>query len=495
MPEVVTGGPEVGFFSSWSPDHAGIRPLSSRERIYGFFDLFWNWFGDSANASSWYFGGLLALAGLPVLLWNTFLWSPLIILPWALLALISFRTGATTVLLAIPSLGVRGGTLFLGIFETIVQIGWTTVTTYIGAVSLVRIWMGNPSATLAGHSLSLVISLLLIALAQGFTASLGAGAIRWLKWSASLLLLILGGVETWQVFSHWKLREILAFHPQGNPPFSPIRLFDISFINIWTWLQVGDFARFSKSGRGAMLGSWLGLWIGQAWFVLVGATAVLGLGLLTGHLTPEDSDPSRLMGRLGLSWVALSVIFLSCISVSSSNLYGAGLALLSLRGEKARTEGPGSSLILVSLISVGTAFIPLLFSSFVGYFTDFLTTIGGLFIPLWSLVLTDFLLIRRRRIDGQGLFDASEGSPFWGSRGFNPAGILALLFGILFYYGFPLAFPAPAAIIGVSLPAILWTGVWYIVLSKILAIHRDRRNKKREGIGNTLPPPSRYPAG
>ena len=458
----------MGFFSTWSPDHAGIRPLDSRERIYGFMDLFWNWFGDSANASSWYFGGLLALAGLPVLFWNTLLWSPLIILPWALLALISFRTGATTVLLAIPALGTRGGALFLGIAETVVQIGWTTVTTYIGAVSLVRIWSGSASPSLGGHSLSLTMAILAIALVQGVTASLGAGAIRGLKWATSLLLLVFGGIESWQVFSHWRLREILAFRPQSPPPFGPVRLFDISFVNVWTWLQVGDFARFSKSGRGALMGSWLGLWIGQAWFVLVGATALLGLGLLSGHLDPEDSDPSRLMARLGLSGIALSVIFLSCVSVSSSNLYGAGLGLLSLMGEKSRRRGPGPALLFVSLLAMGAAFIPFLFDSFIQYFTGFLTAIGGLFIPLWSLVLADFLLRRRSRIHPEALFDFTPGSLYWGTGGVNPAGLVAIFFGILFYYGFPEIYPRIAGSIGISLPAILVTGSLYLFLSRLL---------------------------
>ncbi len=453
-------------FSQWSPDHAGIRPLSQAERTFGFFDLFWNWFGDSANASSWYFGGLLAMAGLPVLFWNTLLWSPLIILPWAVLALIAFRTGATTVLLSLPALGVRGGTMFLGTAETLVQLGWTTVTTYIGAVSLVRIWQGmSPSAPLSGHVGPLIFSILLIALIQGITASLGAGAIRTLKWVSSLLLIVLGGIETWQVFSHWKVRDILAFRPD-DPPLGSVRLFDISFINIWTWLQIGDFGRFSKSERGAFMGSWLGLWVGQSWFVFIGAAAVIGLGLATGHLHAEDSDPSRLMAKLGLSWVALAVIFLSCVSVSSSNLYGAGMGLLSLLSHKVQRNNPGTSLVLVSLLSVGTSFIPLLFSSFIDYFTSFLTAIGGLFIPMWSLVLADFLLHRKGRIDAEGLFDRSETSPYWSLGGFNRMGIAALLAGILFYYGFPLGFPKVADVTGISLPSILWTGGLYLMLMR-----------------------------
>ena len=455
----------MGFLSHWSRDHAGIRPLSTAERIYGFFDLFWNWFGDSANASSWYFGGLLAMAGLPVLFWNTFFWSPLIILPWALLALISVRTGATTVLLSLPALGVRGGTLFLGVAETVVQVGWTTVTTYIGASSLVRLWQGqSPDASLSGQSGPLIAAILLMALIQGVAASLGAGAIRTLKWISSLLLLLLGGVETWQILSHWKIREILAFHATA-PPFGAIQLFDISVTNIWTWLQVGDFARFSKTERGALAGSWLGLWVGQAWFVLVGAVAVIGLGLASGHLDPDDSDPGQLMSRLGLSWVALSVIFLSCISVSSSNLYGAGIGLLSLFGEKARKEGPGRALLIVSALSVATSFIPLLFGHFIDYFTRFLTTIGGLFIPLWSLVLADYLVVRKGRIDASALFDRRPDSPYWSRDGFNRAGLFSLGAGSAFYYAWPDLLPNAAATIGVSLPTMVVTGALYLVLT------------------------------
>lgn len=459
----------MGMFSSWSPDHAGIRPLASGERTYGVFDLFWNWFGDSANASSWYFGGLLAMMGVPFLLWNTFFWTPLIILPWALLALISFRTGATTVVLARPALGFAGGTLFLGISETLVQIGWTTVTTYIGAASLVQLWQGGKTAgiTQAPEKGPLVAAILLIAVAQGVVASRGHGAIKILKWISSILLLLFGGVETYHVLSRFSLSSVLS-SPRHASLLTGPQLLDISFTNIWTWLQVGDFARFSKTERGATLGSWLGLWSGQAWFALVGAVGVIGLGLETGHLNPDDSDPSHLMSRLGLSGVALSVIFLSCISVSTSNLYGAGMAFLSLLDRSKRKMDPGKALATVSLVQIGTAFIPLLFSSFIDYFIGFLTAIGGVFIPLWSLVLADFLVLRKRRVDADGLFDPTPKGTYWSSGGFNRAGFLALAMGIAFYYGVPHLFPLVSTTVGISLPAIGWTSGLYLLLARLM---------------------------
>ena len=202
-------------------ERTGIRPVSPGDRTYGFFDLFWNWFGDGANASSWYFGGLLALSGVSILFWNTFFWTPLIILPWATLAYMAYRTGGTTVVLARPALGVTGGSLFLGVAETVVQIGWTTVTTYIGAVSLVQIWNGGEgTADPSSGKAALIFPVALIALLQGAVATLGPKAIRILKWIASLLLLGFGGVETYEVLSRWAYSWIspASSTPVGPPP-------------------------------------------------------------------------------------------------------------------------------------------------------------------------------------------------------------------------------------------------------------------------------------
>ena len=442
----------------------GIRPVSPEDRNYGFFDLFWNWFGDGANASSWYFGGLLALSGVSFLFWNTFFWTPLIILPWATLAYMAYRTGGTTVVLARPALGVVGGSLFLGVAETVVQIGWTTVTTYIGAVSLVQIWHGGPPSggEASAGKVPLILPIALIALLQGTVATLGPKAIRILKWVASLLLLGFGGMETYEVLSRWDLSRILSFG-KSAPVFTPVQLLDISFINIWTWLQVGDFARLSKNPRVAVWASWLGIWSGQAWFVLVGAIGVIGLGLATGHASPEDSDPARLMGHLGLSGVALSVIFLSSVSVSASNLYGAGMAFRALMTRLDKTSSSRKALGAVSLIQLLTAFLPLFFASFIGYFTTFLSTIGGIFIPLWSLVLTDYLWYRKRQLDVPSLFDLSSRSLYWGRGGVHLPGFLALGLGIAFYYLLPrMARPVVQAV-GVTFPTILWTGGVYLL--------------------------------
>ncbi|MHB1285971.1 MAG: purine-cytosine permease family protein [Leptospirales bacterium] len=451
--------------SFWHSSRTAILPISPSERNYGFWDLFWNWFGDGSNASSWYFGGLLALAGLTFLFQNAFLWTPLIIIPWATLAYIAYRYGATTVVLARPVLGTLGASVFLGLSEMIVQIGWTTVTTYIGAASLVQIWhFAHGSPAPGGSSREpLVLAILLIAILQGVAATLGHVSIKILKWVASLLLLGFGGVETWKILSEWDLQQILSYRATASP-LTISQLVDISFINVWTWLQVGDFARFSRSGKVAVMGSWLGLWAGQTWFVMVGALGVIGLGLASGHLDANDGDPSRLMARLGLSYVALSVILLSSISVSASNLYGAGMAFWAFLTRKGRPASSSRALLAVSSTQIFTAFIPLFFHTFLGYFTTFLTVIGGVFIPLWSLVLVDYLFLRKGVLDPEGLFGFTPGTAYWFRGGFNLTGLASLGAGTAFYYGLSHFFPVWSAWTGVAIPTIFLTGLVYVFL-------------------------------
>ncbi len=422
-------------------------------------DNFWNWFGDSANASSWYFGGLLALSGLPFLLGNVFFLTPLIILPWAALAYISRKTGASTVMLARPVLGVVGSRMFMGPMETMVQLGWTTVTTYMGATSILA---------LSGfHGFwATVSSLLLIALLQGVVVAFGLSAIRLLKWISSIGLLFFAGWESWVVFEKWGL----AHWPHMPPPsfrLSAATLIDISFINIWTWLQVGDFARHATTRKTATWGAFWGLWTGQTWFVGVGAISMLSLGISKGHFDMADSDPSRMLSGMGLGFVALGVILLSSVSVSASNLYGAGMGLSSLFPGR-HPENPVRALRAVSLVQGGTAFLPLLFSSFLSYFTTFLTTIGGIFIPLWSIVLTDYFFCRKGHLTREDFSPEDERSSLWGGKGgVNPGGFLALGAGVAFFYGTRYFCPKVGALAGFVIPTILLSSVCYLLIDRL----------------------------
>ena len=93
-------------------------------------------------------------------------------------------------------------------------------------------------------------------------------------------------------------------------------------------------------------------------------------------------------------------------------------------------------------------------------YENFLLFIGAMFVPLFGVVLTDYFIIRRRVFDLQALYE--EGGKYWYIRGYNPSAIAAWAAGFLVFEGIALMkYP-----VGGSVPAILASGVIYLLLSR-----------------------------
>jgi len=83
-----------------------------------------------------------------------------------------------------------------------------------------------------------------------------------------------------------------------------------------------------------------------------------------------------------------------------------------------------------------------------------------MFIPLFGVVLTDYFVIRRRKLDLEALY--TEGGLYWYRRGYNPAALAAWAVGFAVYEAMALMKLAA----GGSLPAMLAAGLLYWVLSR-----------------------------
>src|SRR5699024_6688526 len=137
------------------------------------------------------------------------------------------------------------------------------------------------------------------------------------------------------------------------------------------------------SPKSATLGSWIGINLGQGWFMMVGAVGVLGVVLTTGVYDPNNSDPSSMVAALGLGIVALLVVFFATISTNVTVLYGSSMGLIGAT----QTKTPKRYLVFVAVLQFAMCFLPLMFSAFIAYFQFFLGMLGGIFLPLWTLVV------------------------------------------------------------------------------------------------------------
>ena len=183
-------------------------------------------------------------------------------------------------------------------------------------------------------------------------------------------------------------------------------------------------SRFAKWPKAATVGSWLGVNLGQAWLMLVGAIGAIGVVLDTGVFDPNNSDPSSTIAALGLGSVAFLVIFFATVSTNVTVLYGAGMGLIGA----ARPSSPRKYLLFIAILQLAMCFLPLTFAKFIDYFEFFLGVVGGIFIPLWTLVVTDYFIVRRRQVTDADLFagENSDGSTKSRLGDWNAAGWWAM---------------------------------------------------------------------
>jgi NCS1 family nucleobase:cation symporter-1 len=96
-------------------------------------------------------------------------------------------------------------------------------------------------------------------------------------------------------------------------------------------------------------------------------------------------------------------------------------------------------------------------------YETFLFFIGAMFIPLFGVVLTDYFIIRKRKLEVEAIF--REDGPYWYRRGYNAVALAAWAAGFAVYETLALL-KAP---IGGSIPSMLAAGLLYWVVSRTRA--------------------------
>lgn len=152
-----------------------------------------------------------------------------------------------------------------------------------------------------------------------------------------------------------------------------------------SWLPlVADYTRFSRSGRAAFLGSGLGYLVPNVWLYGLGALLLLSRSL---------SDPTDLLTTIaggglagGLALLALTV---DETDEPFANVYSAAISL-----QNVVPRAPQALLVgAVALVSTGAALVLNL-----GRYLDFLYLLGSAFVPLFGVLLADWLLAGARYV-------------------------------------------------------------------------------------------------
>jgi nucleobase:cation symporter-1, NCS1 family len=177
----------------------------------------------------------------------------------------------------------------------------------------------------------------------------------------------------------------------------------------WTPL-VADYTRFSRDRRSAFLGSGLGYLVAGSWMFVLGAFLVLGRGL---------SDPVELPASVAAAGLAAALALLA-VTVDETDEAFANIYSTAVSLQNWVPEVPQRLLVAAvsALATIGALAIEL------RNYETFLLLLGSFFVPLFGVLLADWLLAGARYTTE----DVFRSPPF------RPGLIAAWVLGFLLYH-------------------------------------------------------------
>ena len=350
----------------------GISPVPARLRTLGALE----------NGMLWSSLGLSLL----VLVAGAFL-VPALSLPKALLAILvggifgnallgfaaalGAEAGVPAMVLLRAPLGRAGSYLPTGL-NVLQNLGWTIFEVLViatAARALVHgpLWMWKLVAAAAATILALVGPI-------GFVR-------EWVKRVALWVVLASLAYLTW-----WALHDVhlgALWSQPGKGGLSFWQGVDLMVAMPVSWLPLAaDYTRFSRDGRGAFWGAAVGYFLPNVWLYALGAILLLSRGLGD---APSVIDAIA-TGGIGAA-LALVALGVDETKEPFANVYSAAVSL-----QNVLPRVPQRVLILaVAAVATAGAFVVNLV-----HYQDFLYLLGSFFVPLFAVLLADWLLAGRR---------------------------------------------------------------------------------------------------
>lgn len=363
------------------------------------------WFGAAISVAEILAGGLLAplgfKMGLLAILLGHLVGTTLLVLA----GLIGTTERIPALVSTRISFGSYGSYVF-SVLNVLQLLGWTAVMIIVGARSVNEI-----TRTLWSFDHLTVWSLIIGAFIMVWVW-LGKD-IGWKKANniAVVLLFLLTMVLSVIIFRNHEL-----FSKIGSGDMSFGLGLELAVVMPLSWLPlISDYTRFAKTKRGGAWGSWLGYFFGSSWMFMIG----LGAAIIS-----SNSDPSEILLSVNLGIIALGIIVLATVTTTFLDAYSAGVTLLNIfpkLNEK-------SVALVMTAIGTGLAIIVN-----IEQYQSFLYAIGSVFAPLFAILLTDYFLLKNKKINAELLIN-------WGTL------VLCALGTILYYQFINLNFTLGATI-------------------------------------------------
>ena len=426
---------DVSSSSLWNKD---LAPTTIKERTWSTWNIAALWIGMSVVITTYTLAGGFIEAGMnwwqamiTILLGNT-----IVLIPMMLNAHAGTKYGVSFPVLSRASFGTKGANI-PALLRAVVACGWFGIQTWIGGTALDALFsVISPTwahlfndASVLGVAVHTWIGFFLFWGIQVVIILKGVEGIKHLEtWSAPLLL---GGGLILLIWASWRagglgrvLTESSALQKERNAFWTIFPGALTASVGYWATLSLNipDFTRYARSQKSQMVGQALGLPLTMTAFAFIGVAVTSATLLIYGIAIPNPVDLMARFDSVAIILFATAVIFAAQLTTNMA------ANVVSPSNDFSNLNPKRISYVLGGLITalIGVVMMPWkLMDSMGGYIFTWLIGYSGLMGAIAGILICDYWVLRKRRLDLAGLFE-TEG-PYSYSRGPSIALLLWIL--------------------------------------------------------------------
>jgi len=413
-----------------------LAPVPTNKRNWRAYSVFAMWMSDVHSIGGYTFAAglfFLGLAGWQVLL-ALIIGILLVYGAVGLTGIAGQQLGTPYPVLSRISFGVFGANI-PALIRAIIAIAWYGIQTYLASVAFVVLLLRvAPSLTglaqndLLGLSTLGWICFLVLWVVQLLILQRGMEVVRkYQDWCGPLIYVMM------LVLLGWILVEAKGYVSLNISPtrissgaavlafFTAISLVVAYFSTLM--LNFCDFSRFSPSKKAVWIGNFLGLPVNFAGFSVISVLVTAGTIVVFGKAI---TDPVLIVARfpntavlvIGAITFVVATIGINIVANFVSPAYD--LANVAPKYIDFRRGGLIAAVVAVLVMPWKIYANPVAVNYFLGGLAAFLG-------PLYGIIILDYYLLKRQRVNVAGLYQEGAKSPYWYEGGINKRAVIAFI--------------------------------------------------------------------
>src|SRR5687767_2024633 len=429
---------DVSSSSLWNKD---LAPTTIKERTWSTWNIAALWIGMSVVITTYTLASGLMQQGMTwwQALVTILLGNAIVLVPMILNAHAGTKYGVSFPVLCRAAFGTKGANI-PAILRAIVACGWFGIQTWIGGTAIDALFsVMSPGwahllndATILNVAVHTWIAFFLFWGIQVVIISKGVEGIKHLEtWSAPLLLA--GGLVL-LIWASWRagglgyiLTQSAALQKQNNDFWKIFPGALTASVGYWATLSLNipDFTRYARSQKSQMLGQALGLPLTMTAFAFIGVAVTSATLIIYGRAIPDPVELMRQFDSVAIILFATAVIFAAQLTTNMA------ANVVSPSNDFSNLNPKRISYVMGGLITalIGVAMMPWKLMGTMGaYIFTWLIGYSGLMGAIAGILICDYWVLRKQRLDLAGLFETS--GPYSYKNGFNIRAIIALVLAI-----------------------------------------------------------------